>query len=49
MKTKLNKALKDPEAMCSVCLFKLTTEENNVVTPCLHVFHKNCLEDWKKT
>lgn len=39
-------SLVEEQAECSICLDPL--EKNRSVTPCQHVFHKNCIDKWKK-
>lgn len=36
----------DMEECCSICIH--TCEKNNIVTPCNHIFHKECFHKWEK-
>eukprot|EP00290_Baffinella_frigidus_P053737 CAMPEP_0180343940 /NCGR_PEP_ID=MMETSP0989-20121125/2555_1 /TAXON_ID=697907 /ORGANISM="non described non described, Strain CCMP2293" /LENGTH=167 /DNA_ID=CAMNT_0022332933 /DNA_START=41 /DNA_END=540 /DNA_ORIENTATION=+ len=40
---------RDPATLrCSVCLCDLEQDEECRRLPCLHVFHKSCIDDWLK-
>lgn len=34
------------EVACSLCLEQNEQNEGNVKTPCGHIFHKTCIQDW---
>lgn len=31
---------------CPICFEKIKDDDDKIVTPCLHCFHRNCLETW---
>ena len=41
-------AASDPKADCSICMESFKPREEMRTLPCLHFFHKNCIDRWLK-
>ncbi|ORY22957.1 hypothetical protein BCR39DRAFT_550245 [Naematelia encephala] len=48
-KSYVNVEVKDKDAFCSVCHDEYEPDTKIAMTPCDHMYHRNCLETWLQT
>lgn len=39
---------KDKGLTCPICFDEIKDNEDKIITPCLHCFHRQCLQEWMK-
>jgi len=38
--------LEESNKTCAICLEKFNTEVKIIILPCIHIFHRDCINDW---
>ena len=38
--------LEESHKTCAICLEKFNTEVKIIILPCIHIFHRDCINDW---
>ena len=46
MSKKIKETVKIETINCTVCLDEVKSRQHCAITPCIHIFHKNCAKEW---